>query len=320
MRLAVLDLGLGAFHVDLFEIGARGARTPLLRRWSRSERVRLGPLLPAQRLGGAAVARGLAAAERLCGALRAFDARCPLVGIASSALRAAEDGALLCEEIRRRHGAPIELLSGEGEARLSYLGAALHTGAAERLAVIDLGSWSLELATGTGGECDLVHSTPLGVARLRDVHLAPERALDRGVRERLAATVRFAAAEPARAIWDRRPDRFVVTGGAAGALASLADELGLRRSGADPIGVEALSRLADVLAQFRPIELPALGAEEARSDAIAVGAVVLHTIMELLGATSAAISPCGRREGVAVRHLGRPRPAPAGGRVHTAVT
>jgi exopolyphosphatase/pppGpp-phosphohydrolase len=370
MRLAVLDLDLGAFHVDLFEVAARGAPAPLVRRRSWSEIVRLGFDVPGQRLGGVAFARGLAAAERLLDELRAFDAGCPVLGIAGPALRAADDGPPLCEEIGRRHRAAIELLSDQGAARLSYLGAAMGAGGAGRpprtvcreadrgssggqLAVVDLGSWSLALATGRGGECELAESVPIGLARLRAVHVPPGRALDRAARERVAATVRFAAAEAARAIWDRRPDRVVVAGGAAGALAALADELGLRPGGdgghgqeapgpagpdalgpagqealgpdalgpgPDALGLDALRRLADVLGQFRPVELPGLGIDEASSDAMAVAAVALHTILELVGAGSAAISTAGRREGVALGQLGRARPVRIEGGVHSAVT
>jgi len=319
MRLAVLDLGLGSFQLALFETGA-GPGSPLLRRRSWSETVRLGAGMTGQRLGGAAFARGLEAVHRLLWDLAGFDRTCPVVVIATSALRAADNGPALCDEIRRTHGLAVELLSGEGEARLSYLGAELHLLVPGRLAVADLGGVSLELATGTDGECDLVYSLPLGTLSLRDVHVPPERALDRVARERVAATVRFGAADAARAIWDRRPDRLAFTSGTADALGALADELGLRRPGDDDISIAALTRLVDVLTQFRPIELPALGIEEARSDTVAVGAVVLHTLMELLGFDSAAISPSGRREGVAVRHLGRAGQLASDARVHTAVT
>ena len=78
-----------------------------------------------------------------------------------------------------------------------------------------------------------------------------------------------------------------------------------------------LARLVQVLSQFRPVDLPALGVEESRSDTIAIGAVVLHTIMQQLGFDRATISPLALREGVAIRQLRRAEPI---GRVHAAVT
>ena len=321
MRLAVLDLGLDSLHLAVFETGGRAAGGPLHVRRSRSESVRLAATMPGgERLSSAAVARALAAAARLLGDLAATDPACPLVVIASAGLGAVAGGAALCEEIQRRHGVAVELLTGDGEARLSYLGARSYVGTGGRLAVVDVGGGSLELATGPGaGGCDLVHSVPLGVLSLRDIYLRPERGLDRVARERVARAVRFAAADAARAVWDRRPERLAFTSGTAVALGALADDLGLRGPGARGLTLAAVGRLADILAQFRPIELSALGVEEARSDTVAVGAVVLHTLMELLAIGAADISPYGRREGAALRSM-RALAIPSVTRVHSAVT
>ncbi len=319
MRLAVLDLGLDSLHLVVVEASGHGAGARIFARRSWSETVRLAVSAPdGRRIGAAGFARGLAAVERLLCDLAAFDPACQVVAIASAGLGAAVSGPELCEEIERRHGIPVDRLSGEEEARLSYLGARSCVAATDRLAVAELGATSLELATGAGG-CDLVYSVPLGVLNLRDVYLHPERGLDGAARERVAASVRFGAADAARAIWDRRPERLAFTSATAQALGALADDLELRPPGTDELGVSVLARLADVLAQFRPIELPALGVDEARSDTIAVGAVVLHTVMELLGMGSAVISPRGRREGAALLHL-RGSPIPEIDRVHLAVT
>lgn len=343
MRLAVLDLGLDSLHLAVVEASGRGVAARILPRRCWSETVRLGAA-DGLRLTAAAFTRGLSAVEGLLGDLAAFDPDCPVVAIASAAMGAVAGGAAFCEEVERRHGIPVNILTGESEARLSYLGARSWT-TADRLAVAELGGTSLEMATGAGA-CDLVCSVPLGVLRLRDVYLHPERGLDRVARERVAASVRFAAADVARAIWDRRPNRLAFTSATAHALGAfarlhvlaastspaqdtpsvgrsgrppLADNLELRPPGTDELGVAAVARLADVLSQLRPIELPALGVNEAHSDTIAVGAVVMHTLMELLGMSSAVISPRGRREGAALLHL-RGSGIPALARVHLAVT
>lgn len=321
MRLAVLDLGLDSLHLEVFE-ASPGRATQLVGLRSWAESVRLAAALPdGPRLSDTSSMRGLASVERLLGDLARFDPTCPLVAIGSAALRGAVGGAAFCDEIERRHGVPVDLLTCEREARLSYRGATSCVRATGRLAVADLGASSLELATGSGpGASDLVYSVPLGVLSLRDVYLNPLRGLDRAARERVAATVRFSAADAARAVWDRQPERLIFTSGTALALGTLADELGIRPSGSHELGLGSLGRLADVLAQFRPIELPALGVEEARSDTIAVGAVVLHTLMELLGAESAVISLRGRREGAAIQGLACDEQSAAPDRVHRAVT
>jgi len=314
--MAVLDLGLRSFRLTWFETGRSG----LLARRSWGE---ASPLVAAAAPSPAAIGRAMAAVHRLLRELARVDAACPLVAMASGSLVQA-GGAALVDELRGRHGIPVEVVSGEGEARLSYLGASMYLGVVGRLAVADLSGASLELATGTGGECDAALSVPLGVLALRGAYVAPECAVDRVARERVAATVRFGAAEAARAVWDRRPDRLAFTGGVAVAVGALADEVGLRQPGTGEISCAALARLADVLAQFQPVDLPGLGPaaalEERRSDAIAVAAVVLHTVMELLGFGSAVISPIGRSEGAAVGALGRAGALRPEGRSHSAVT
>lgn len=314
MHVAVLDLGSNSFHVSVFASSDRVILAP--RRELRSP-VRLATSLRDGHIDGAGFARGLAAVESLLAELARLDSPCPVVAVATSAIRDAVNGRAFCEEVERRHGIAVEILSGRDEARLAFMGARLFAGGRGRLAVVDLGGGSLEMASGPGAEPELVDSLPIGVLRLRDVHLADGRHLDAETRERVAATVRFAASEATRAIWNRHPERLVLTSGTARALGSLSDELGLRGEAGGDLTLEMLSRLVQILAQFRPVDLSALGVEESRSDTIAIGAVVLHTIMELVGFDRALVSPLALREGVAIRQLRRGETFP---RVHAAVT
>lgn len=314
MHVAVLDLGSNSFHVAVF---ALSHGTVLAPRRELRRVVRMADALRDGHINGAGFARGLAAVESLLADLSHLDPACSVVAVATSAIREAVNGSAFCGELERQHGIAVEILSGPDEARLAFLGARLFAGPAGRLAVVDLGGGSLELASGPGAEADLVDSLPIGVLRLRDVHLAAGRHLDGETRERVAAAVRFAAGEATRSIWNRHPQRLALTSGTARALGSLADELGLRDAGCGELTLEVLSRLVHILAQFRPVDLPALGVEESRSDTIAIGAVVLHTIMELLGFAHAVVSPLALREGVAFRQLRRTATLP---RVHAAVT
>lgn len=314
MHLAVLDLGSNSFHVAVF---ASSGRTVLAPRRELRSAVQLGSSVRDGHIDGAGFARGLEAVEQLLADLARLEPGCAVVAVATSAIREALNGRAFCEEVERRHRIAVEVLSGLDEARLAFLGARLYTGPSGRLAVADLGGGSLEMASGAGGEPDRADTLPLGVLRLRDVHVRPQRYLDAETRERVAATVRFSAAEAARAIWNRRPDQLALTSGTARALGGLADELGLRDGARGELTLDILARLVQVLAQFRPVDLPALGVDESRSDTIAIGAVVLHTIMEMLGFERALVSPLALREGVAIRELRREGPSV---RVHAAVT
>ncbi len=314
MNLAVLDLGSNSFHLAVFTSSDRAVLAP--RRELRSP-VQLGASLRDGHIDGAGFARGLTAVQSLLRELSALHPGCPVVAVATSAIRDAVNGRAFCEEVERRHAIEVEVLSGRDEARLAFLGARLFVGTAGRLAVVDLGGGSLEVATGPGADPDLADSVPLGVIRLRDVHVRPGGTLDPQTRERVAAAVRFAAGEATRAVWNRHPERLAFTSGTARALGTLADELAMRDAGSGELTTEVLSRLVQVLSQFRPVDLPALGVDESRSDTIAIGAVVLHTMMELLGFDRALVSPLALREGVAVRELRR---RDVRRQVHAAVT
>jgi exopolyphosphatase/guanosine-5'-triphosphate,3'-diphosphate pyrophosphatase len=314
MHVAVLDLGSNSFHLSVFASSDRAVLAP---RRELRRAVRLAAALREGHIDGAGFARGLAAVDELLADLARLDPGCPVVAVATSAIRDAGNGSGFCAEIQRRHGIAVEVLSGPDEARLAFLGARLFAGPAGRLAVVDLGGGSLELASGEGPDADLAESLPLGVLRLRDIHVKPGSPLDPKTRERVAAAVRFAAGEATRAIWNRRPERLAFTSGTARALGALADELGLRSSASGDLTAELLARLIQILAQFLPVDLPALGVDESRSDTIAIGAVVLHTIMQQLGFEKAVVSPLALREGIAVRALHRRAAAP---RVHAAVT
>lgn len=314
MNLAVLDLGSNSFHLSVFASSDRAVLAP--RRELRSA-VQLGASLRDGHIDGAGFARGLLAIQTLLAELRRGDPVCPVVAVATSAIRDAVNGRGFCDEVERRHGIAVDVLSGRDEARLAFLGARLFAGPAGRLAVVDLGGGSLELASGPASDPDIADSQPLGVIRLRDLHVKPGGTLDVHACDRVAAAVRFAAAEGARAVWNRHPERLAFTSGTARALGTLADELGLRGAGSGELTANVLGRLVQVLAQFRPIDLPALGVDESRSDTIAIGAVVLHTMMELLGFERALVSPLALREGVALRELRRRTPR---AEVHAAVT
>ena len=76
----------------------------------------------------------------------------------------------------------LQVLSGEDEARLTFLAARRWFGwSSGRLLVIDIGGGSLELAAGLDEEPDAALSLPLGAGRLtRDLLPATRRAQDDG--------------------------------------------------------------------------------------------------------------------------------------------
>src|SRR6202161_1252372 len=75
------------------------------------------------------------------------------IGFATSAVRDAVNGEEVLARIQERTGARIRVLSGESEAKLTFLAARRWFGwSSGRLLVVDIGGGSLEIAPGLGEE------------------------------------------------------------------------------------------------------------------------------------------------------------------------
>ncbi len=92
--------------------------------------------------------------------------------VATSATRDASNREEFLAGVRDRTGVSPEVLSGEEEARLSFLGASGSVaGAAEPILVVDIGGGSTELVLGAGGQVIAQQSLDVGSVRMRERHL-----------------------------------------------------------------------------------------------------------------------------------------------------
>ena len=123
----------------------------------------------------------------------------------TSAVRDASNGGEFAAAVRERYGLEGRTLSGDEEARLTFLGATAARAhePGERLLVIDIGGGSTELVIGERGEVAFHVSTQVGVVRHSERHLhsdPPTRAeLDALGRRRRARARRRGARGGARA-------------------------------------------------------------------------------------------------------------------------
>jgi exopolyphosphatase/guanosine-5'-triphosphate,3'-diphosphate pyrophosphatase len=169
-------------------------------------------------------------------------------GVMTSAVRDASNGAAFADAVRERFGLDARTLSGDEEARLTYLGATAARDAdpEERLLVVDIGGGSTELVVGSGGEVDFHVSTQVGVVRHTERHLHSDppaarelgeltaevaeafaRAVPEEERERVSGAVAVAGTATQSARIDLRADVQDVEGHklTAGRLAGILDEL-----------------------------------------------------------------------------------------------
>lgn len=100
--------------------------------------------------------------------------------IATSALRRADNGNEFAEKVREITGASLQIISGDEEARCSYMGAVsgIPAPGSERFGVLDVGGGSTEYAIGTKEGPDRITSCEIGAVRLTEA--VPELAGTRG--------------------------------------------------------------------------------------------------------------------------------------------
>lgn len=137
--------------------------------------------------------------------------------VATAAIRRAENARELVDAVEQEAELPLEVLQGEDEARLAFLGAAHAAGVLGKLAVIDVGGGSTEIAIGiAGGDILQVDSIPVGSSVLAERHLAtdPPSAVElEAVRDEVSAA--FARFDPPDV------DHAVAVGGSASSLLHL---------------------------------------------------------------------------------------------------
>jgi exopolyphosphatase / guanosine-5'-triphosphate,3'-diphosphate pyrophosphatase len=308
----VWDLGSSSFHLLVCEAGPDRALTPVLhRRALLNLGLSVGErgTIPRDR-----VAASVAAAKRLRAGLTESRAEV-VVAVGTAALRDAANSAEVVERLERVVGTKVQVLEGEEEARLCFIGqrAGVWTGR-EPTFGIDLGGGSLEAAVGDARHLALATSAAIGPARLRG-ELGTGDPLSRGDQ----AGLRARTAEAMRPIVDALSDfpgmaeRTVVSGGTVRALARLATARARRRLSAGPGEVNQVElpnqQVVELADQLARLELPARmalpGMQARRAPLLPVGAVVLATVATELGVGRFVVSEWGLREGAILDALQR---------------
>ena len=302
MRLGVLDIGSNTGHLLVVDATAGAAPLPA---FSHKEPLRLAEHLDDS---GRVTDDGVAALTLFVASVLevAEDKGCQeVVGFATSAVRDAANSEEVLGRVRDSTGVDIEVLSGEDEARLTFLAVRRWFGwSSGRLAVFDIGGGSLEIAVGSDQAPDVALSLPLGAARLTRDHLSRGRDLD-SVRD-LRRMIRAEVARDAGAVSRSTPDHSVATSKTFRSLA--------RICGAAPAGDGLLVRrvldaatLRDMLPRLlkmTPEEVAGLpGVSPSRAHQIVAGALVADAVMDLFDLPELEICPWALREGIILERL-----------------
>ncbi|MGG5260001.1 Ppx/GppA family phosphatase [Phycicoccus avicenniae] len=232
-----------------------------------------------------------------------------LRGFVTSAIREAPNGQEVLDHVAERTGVRLDVLTGEEEARLTFLAVRRWFGwSAGTLLVADIGGGSLELAMGMDEEPDVAISVPLGAGRVTRDLLPGDPPSPDAVREARRVVRATIAAELRPLAKAGAPDLAV---GTSKTMRSLARICGAAPSSegmyeARVLPREALAeRLPEIAAMTAAERADLPGVSGSRSRQLLAGAIVADATMDLLGLDQLQICPWALREGILLRHLDR---------------
>ncbi len=247
----------------------------------------------------------VAEAADLVGSMRCQE----MISFATSAVRDAANGEEILAAVEKDTGVKLEILSGEDEARLTFLAVRRWFGwSAGRIINLDIGGGSLELTSGSDEDPDAAYSLLLGAGRLTHEWFDT----DPPSRKKIDALRDFIDAElfeAARNIRNLGPgDRATATSKTFRTLARLT---GAAPSAAGPrvrrtLTAAGLRQLIAFISRMTAADRAELeGVSQNRSHQIVAGALVAEASMRALGLEELEICPWALREGVILRRIDR---------------
>jgi exopolyphosphatase/guanosine-5'-triphosphate,3'-diphosphate pyrophosphatase len=300
MRFAVLDIGGHSTCLDIVDLvpGLPPQQVTTLK-----QPVRLAEATGADGMIAPAAVEQLVAAVGKAVATAAAHRVDSLYPYVTAAVRDAANGADVLDRVRAGCGVDLGTMSGEEDARLTFLAARRWYGwSAGPLLLLDIGGGSMEIAHGPGETPSYAVSLPLGAGRLTRSHLPRDTPYGKGELRALRRHVRSVLTEPVAALAGQEtPMLRAATSRVFAQLARLTAEPGAAagQEGTRTLDRQALHRWIPRLAAITVAERAGLpGVTRARGRQILAGAVVAETAMRCLGVERLAICPWGLREGI----------------------
>jgi exopolyphosphatase/guanosine-5'-triphosphate,3'-diphosphate pyrophosphatase len=292
-RVAVVDIGTNSTRLLVAEVSDNG----LSELQRESIVTRLGEGVDATgALGEQPQARVFAALDQYAEAIEHHGADVR-TAVMTSAVRDASNGAQFADAVRERYGLEGKTLSGDEEARLTFLGATAARGDdPSELLVIDIGGGSTELVVGARGEVGFHVSTQVGVVRHSERHLHTDPPTPDEL-EALAADARGVIEDQVPAEVRSRASGAVAVAGTATSCASIDLELDPydpERVEGHRLSRERIEQLRDRLAALPLAERrDVTGLDPNRAPTIVAGTVVL---LQVLGAFELAAVEVSERD------------------------
>jgi exopolyphosphatase/guanosine-5'-triphosphate,3'-diphosphate pyrophosphatase len=300
MRLGVLDMGSNTIHLQVVDAHPGARPTPAS---SQKFELRLTEYLDRNNhitdegfnLLSHATTEVLKHAEEFkCEEILAF---------ATSAIREADNGEKIIEEIQKVHNIELQILSGDEEAQLTFLAARRWLGwSAGRLLVLDIGGGSLEMAVGNDESASATLSLPIGAARMTREFLNGDPYASKSIKALAQHAKELISSSVTGELAKHNADRIVATSKTFRTLARLTDHW--YKDGGRYLEHEALVAAIEKLKDLTNSQRSALpGVSPSRAKQLIAGAIVAEAVMKHLVIEKVEICPWALREGIVLKWL-----------------
>lgn len=289
---AAVDLGSNSFRLH---IGRHDGQAIRVIKSSRDP-IRLAAGLDEQgNLTEAAMQMALESLKGLNNLLSAYPLDAVRV-VATNTIRIAGNAAAFLPLAEKAIGYPIEIISGEEEGRLIYLGvASTIANPSERRLVVDIGGGSTELVLGRGQEIEKVESFGVGTVR-QSLSFFPEGRIDAASYDAaiLSARCCFEDAAPPYS-----PQHWKNAYGSSGTIRAIAEIITRNDIGSGDLSLHSLEILKSRFIEaghIKKIILP--GMKQERAASIVGGLAILIGVIKELGISVMLPIEAGLRMGV----------------------
>jgi len=300
MRLGVLDVGSNTVHLQIVDTSPGARPNPT---FNYKEELKLTQYISEDNLVSDEGIEKLRSSIKRAIEQSASVQTQELLPFATSALREASNGEEIINSINKDFKIDLQVLSGEEEAKLTFLAARRWFGwSSGRLLVIDIGGGSLEMAVGVDESPEIATSLPLGAARLTKNFLKGDPYTDKSIRALRDHIENKLEQILPSLVKHQDTDRAIATSKTLRTLARLSGDW-FDGSGKN-ISVEAIRKISAKLSEMDEstrAKLP--GVSENRASQIVAGAFVAENVMRNLDIKELEICPWALREGVVLKWM-----------------
>jgi exopolyphosphatase/guanosine-5'-triphosphate,3'-diphosphate pyrophosphatase len=305
---AAIDIGTNSVHLIVVKILEHGNFEIIDRE---KEVIRLGEGFSGdiKKLTGDAIERAVTAIARFKDIAETHNAK--MRAVATSAVRESANRNEFIEKVYEKTGIQVEVISGQEEARLIYLGILRAVPVYEKRALcIDIGGGSTEFVLGVNGKIEFSRSLKIGAVRLTQKFFEGNKITKSAIDE----CRKWVEGEIFHVTNYIDKYGFEVCVGSSGTIqtvGNIAAELSKRDVTPNRIlnnfefTKEELSKIADTVLNAKSLSerKKIKGMDSKRADIFPAGIIILQTIFEQLKINKLTISEYALREGIVVDSL-----------------